>query len=76
MTPPRKHPVKPVKERRSLGDGRVQFLVYLPPELVRELKLAAVHRDTSASAIVEQAVSAWLSRRRRPPPDPDGNSGE
>lgn len=47
---------------RALADGRVQMLVYLPPDLVRAVKHAALDRDTSASHVVEQALTDWLTR--------------
>lgn len=46
-----------------LADGRQQVLLYLPPEMIRELKLAAVDLDTSVSQLVEEAVAAWRRRR-------------
>lgn len=53
---------------RALRDGRVQMLVYLPPATIKALKQAALDDDTSASAVVEAAVDAWLKRNRRPLP--------
>lgn len=49
--------------KRVLADGRQQVLLYLPPEMIRELKLAAVDRDTSVSLLVEEAVAAWRRQR-------------
>jgi hypothetical protein len=43
------------KERR-------QVLVYLDPGLAKDLKIAAVHRETSASAIAGEAIEAWLKQ--------------
>lgn len=54
-------------KRRTLGDGRVQMLVYLPPDVVKAIKQAALDDDTSASAVVEEAIEAWLARRGRRP---------
>jgi hypothetical protein len=50
--------------KRVLADGRQQVLLYLPPEMIRELKLSAVDLDTSVSQLVEEAVEAWRRQRR------------
>ncbi|WP_411902304.1 hypothetical protein [Methylorubrum thiocyanatum] len=38
-------------------------MVYLPPAVIKEVKKAAVDEDTTASAIAEEALRAWLARR-------------
>ena len=43
--------------------GRKPVLVYLDPGLAKDLKLAAVRRETSASAIAGEAIAAWLKSR-------------
>jgi len=43
--------------------GRKQVLVYLDPDLAKDLKLAAVQRETSSSAIAGEAIAAWLKSR-------------
>ena len=52
---------KAVGRRRA--DGRRQLLVYLPPDVIKEIKKVAVDDDTTASAITEEALRAWLKRR-------------
>jgi hypothetical protein len=37
-------------------DGRRQLLVYLSPELIKDIKKRAVDDDATASAIVEEAL--------------------
>jgi len=39
-----------------------QFNVYLPAELVREVKHAAIDSDTTLSGFVERALLAYLER--------------
>jgi predicted HicB family RNase H-like nuclease len=42
-----------------------QFNVYLPPELIREVKYHAVETEQSLSAIVALALRAHLHTQRR-----------
>jgi predicted HicB family RNase H-like nuclease len=43
--------------------AKQQFNVYLPAELVRRVKHAAVDADRSLSEFVEAALEAYLGRR-------------
>ncbi len=52
------------KEERD-AFGKQQFNVYLPPELVRELKHAAIDDRYSLSRYVEVIFRDYLERRRK-----------
>lgn len=55
----------PRKSRRERADGRRQFLVHVNPDVIKDVKKAAVDDETSASAITEDALKAWLSSRTK-----------
>jgi hypothetical protein len=47
------------------GDEKQQFNVYLPPDLIRAVKHAAVDAGQSLSAFVETLLRAHLEQRGR-----------
>lgn len=57
----------PEEEGRSKLDawGKQQFNVYLPPDLVRELKHAAIDDRRSLSKYVERILRQHLERRKK-----------
>ena len=54
------------RKRRSTRDGRQPLVIYLRPEAIKALKIAALERDTTASAIMADILDAWLDSRQRP----------
>ena len=44
--------------------GKQQFNIYLPPELVRDLKHAAIDDRSSLSGYVEAIFREFLARRK------------
>jgi hypothetical protein len=54
---------------RKRADGRRQLLVYIAPEVIKDVKKVAVDDDTTASSITEEALKDWLKRRAGRAPD-------
>lgn len=51
---------------KARPDGRRPLLVYMRPELIKDLKKAGLDEDLRAYEIVEEAVQEWLAARRKP----------
>jgi len=49
---------------RTRADGRRPLLVYLHPEVIKQLKKVALDEDTTAYELTEQAVREWLATRK------------
>lgn len=47
-------------------DGRRPLLVYMQPEVIKDLKKAGLDEDRNAYEIVEEAVLEWLDGRKKP----------
>jgi hypothetical protein len=50
---------------RERQDGRRSLLVYLQPNVIKELKKAALDEDRTAYEITEEAVTLWLAARKQ-----------
>jgi len=53
------------RKRRATRDGREPLVIYMLPDAIKALKIAAVEQDTTASAIVTEAVTMWLKNAAR-----------
>src|ERR1700738_4259279 len=57
---PREEPAAPAR-----SDGRRQLLIYLDPELIKELKRTALDEDRPAYEIADVAIREWLRTWKR-----------
>ena len=49
---------------RARADGRRPLLVYLDPDLIKQVKKVALDEDRTAYEITEEAVREWLDSRK------------
>lgn len=49
---------------RTRADGRRPLLVYFQPDVIKQLKKAALDEDRTAYEIAEEAVREWLATRK------------
>jgi hypothetical protein len=50
---------------RDRPDERRQFLTYMKPDLIKNLKVAAMEEERAAYELIEDAVTAFLKERKR-----------
>jgi hypothetical protein len=53
------------RKRRATSDGREPLVIYLRPESIKALKMAALERDSTASAIMVDALEMWFRANGR-----------
>ena len=56
---------KQPKKQQLSAFGKQQFNIYLPPDLVRELKHAAIDDGSHLSGYVEMILGKFLAERKK-----------
>ena len=54
----------PKSQASARKDGRKPLLVYLHPQLIKQLKKRALDQDTTAYELTEQALRKWLANHK------------
>ena len=60
-------PDTPARKRRATRDGREPLVIYLRPESIKALKIAALELDVTASSIMADALGLWFRSEGRSP---------
>jgi hypothetical protein len=58
-------PKKKASVARKRPDKRSQLLIYMKPDLVRQLKLAALAKGRPSYELAEEAIAEWLQQHQR-----------
>jgi hypothetical protein len=58
-------PKKAASVARKRTDKRSQLLIYMKPDLIRQLKLAALAKGKPAFVLAEEAIEEWLKKHKR-----------
>ena len=58
-------PKKKASVARKRPDKRSQLLIYMKPDLIRQLKLAALAKEKPAYELVEEAIVEYLKKHER-----------
>ncbi|WP_271557604.1 hypothetical protein [Bradyrhizobium sp. CCBAU 45394] len=55
-----REPKKRASKARARADKRSQLLIYMHPNIIRRLKLAALAMEQPAYELAERAIDEWL----------------
>jgi hypothetical protein len=54
----------PKRGKRTPIGNRIQFLTMMDPEVIRDMKGAAIEEHRAAWDVMEEAAREWLKRRK------------